>query len=146
MPEQPGELAEGVGLLHLGVPEDHVEALYGPIEHPAETCAAAPLCLTLRHPSVALAGDRLVGPFALRVEGLGEVASEGLVDGISARLRSETGFDPWTVSRVTPVATGTADSPEARAEDETDPRPWALAALLLTMGLVWAWRRRRPSP
>ena len=147
MPEQAGELPEGVGLLHLGVPEDHVEALYGPLNHAATTCAEAPLCVTLRHPSAALAGDRLVGPFALRVEGLGEVDAAALLGGITTRLQAEGDLDPWVESRPkTPSAPDESES--APADAPVDAPLWwpvaALCGLALFVGVLWRRRRRDP--
>jgi len=141
MPEQPGELSGGAGLVHLRAPEDRVEALYGDLDRPTETCAEAPLCVTLRHPSVARSGDRLVGAFAVRVEGVGGLASEALLDGISARLAEEQGWDPWQEILEAPPQPALEPVPDAAAPWPTWP-PWVAVALLLGGGGLWAWRRR----
>lgn len=147
MPEQPGELSDGSGLIHLGVPEDHAEALYGALGASASTCAEAPLCVTLRHPSVARSGDRLVGAFALRAEGAGTLPGEGLLDGISARLRAEGDWDPWqettrAPARAKAVAPPAPTQASPPPEEAPDRRLWVVAGLLLAMGLIWVGRRR----
>lgn len=65
----PGELPDGLVLARVSVPVDHVEALYAPRGAAVSSCEAAPLCLTLRHPSTSQPGDLPAGPYVVRVTG-----------------------------------------------------------------------------
>lgn len=90
----PGELPEGFGLAHVSVPMDRVEALYAPRGETPANCEAAPLCLTLRHPSAAEPNDRVAGLYAIHVQGPAAPAT-ALVDGIAARLEGMPAHSPW---------------------------------------------------
>ena len=118
MPEQPGELPEGVGLIDLSIPEEVIEARYGPLDAEASSCDEAPLCLSLHHPSLARPGDRLVGGFALRQGGRGGYEAEALVDGVSARIKALGAWDPWREVRQAP-----RPAPKAEARSAQDPSP-----------------------
>ncbi|MEZ4265740.1 MAG: hypothetical protein R3F39_05125 [Myxococcota bacterium] len=89
-----GELPEGFELARVSVPMDRVEALYAPRGEKPANCEAAPLCLTLHHPSAARAGDRVAGLYAIRVQGRAAPA-DALVDGIAARLEGMPAHAPW---------------------------------------------------
>ena len=155
MPEQTGELPEGVGLIDLSIPEDAVEAHYGALTGSPTDCASAPLCVTLHHPSTAQPGDRLAGAFAVRVGGLGAHEAEALLDGISKRIGAEGQWDPWRtttepkkVSRegatVAPTAPSAdpATAPSANPDDPAVKWPWLLGLLILAVGVVAVARRR----
>jgi hypothetical protein len=151
MPEQAEELPQGVGLIDLSIPEDAVEAHYGPLSGASTDCATAPLCVTLHHASTAQPGDRLVGVFALRVGGVGQVVAEGLLDGISRRITAEGDWDPWrtTTEPQTPQsAAKTAEGPAPPEQVDDRERPWLwLAGLLaLAVGLIALARRRSGVP
>jgi len=146
MPEQAGELPEGIGLTDLSVPEDAVEAHYGPLSEASADCETAPLCVTLHHPSTAQPGDRLSGAFALRVSGQGQIEPEGLLDGISKRISAQGVWDPWrttTAPRSELASERVADALQpTRKEPTTSPWPWLVGLLVVAVGLIALARRR----
>ena len=146
MPEQAGELPEGLGLTDLSIPEDAVEAHYGPLSEVSADCASAPLCVTLHHPSTAQPGDRLSGAFALRVSGQGKIEPEALLDGISKRIVAQGAWDPWrttTAPRSEPASEKVADAPSpAQPGSKARPWPWLIGLLVVAVGLIALARRR----
>lgn len=90
----PGELPEGFELAHVSVPMDRVEARYAPRGEKPANCEAAPLCVTLRHPSAAEPGDRVAGLYAIHVQGSAAPA-QALVDGVATRLEGMPAHTPW---------------------------------------------------
>lgn len=153
MVEQPGELAEGAGLIDLRVPERFVEGRYGPLGAIARDCEDAPLCVTLHHPSVAQPGDRLVGPFALRVGGRGALDADALIKGLSARISAQDAWDPWRIVS-DPVSTAPSPGPrgeltpeqrvDAPLDEATSPRRWGPLGLgLLGLLALVFWLRGR---
>jgi hypothetical protein len=146
MPEQAEELPKGVGLVDLSIPEDAVEAHYGPLSGLSTDCAAAPLCITLHHPSTAQPGDRLTGTFALRVGGRGQLEAEALLDGISQRISAQGEWDPWratTDPRPSEVSVTTVGSASAnQVVERALPWPWLAGLLAVAVGLIALARRR----
>lgn len=120
LPAREGELPEGFGLRGLSVPKDRVEALYGPPGAKPASCAEAPLCVVLLHPSAAAAGDRVAGPYAIHASD--PEAARALVAGIAARLEAAKPPDPWKKVKVELAA------PEPRPDAERVPSDPALAA------------------
>ncbi len=124
-----GELPEGFGLAHISVPMDRVEALYAPRGEKPANCEAAPLCLTLRHPSAAEPGDRVAGLYAIHVQGPAAPAA-ALVDGIAARLEGMPAHSPWreVQTRLPPRAPPPAQPAGAQDPAALDARFRALLA------------------
>jgi hypothetical protein len=116
----PGELPDGLVLARVSVPVDHVEALYAPRGASVSSCEAAPLCLTLRHPSTSQPGDLPAGPYVVRVTGAAAPAP-ALAAGVASRLAAAPEHAPWREvkpklpPRVAPPApTGDTPSPADR--------------------------------
>ncbi len=94
LPAREGELEAGWGLRGMAVPQDHVEALYGPIAEPRPTsCQAAPLCVRLVHPSLAREEGRVAGPYGITTTA--PERSSRLIEGIAARLEAAKPADPF---------------------------------------------------
>ena len=153
MPEQSGELPEGVGLIDLSIPEDAVEARYGLLDSSAKGCDEAPLCVSLHHPSVAQPGDRLVGQFALRTGGKRAYDPEGLLDGITSRIKAQGAWDPWRrvsapVSRqetprsLAPPEATVKDTPVREKDAEDEGMPWGWLTLFGVLVVVVIARAR----
>ncbi|MEC9071936.1 MAG: hypothetical protein VX938_06125 [Myxococcota bacterium] len=100
MPVRSGELPDGWVLRRLSVPQDRVEALYGPRDAPEPAgCDDAPVCVNLVHPTAAKEGEEVVGPYAISVHST-EADVAKLLQGLSLRLSAAKPRDPWKAVRV----------------------------------------------